>query len=158
MHITSGRLISENGKTSHWTSFFSLPNLRSDVPGNWKGEKKKENEQALRQLVKESWFLKGSLPGMHVRVAFGCCQWRNPSRAPVNGCCKHSILHHSWARRIFEQRTLSHLFFPLLLLIVWSTKAWERVTCQTKAFWVPWKRRLGGGWKESKWPYYFHLH
>ena len=77
-----------------------------------KKKKKRGSEQALWQLVKESWFLKGSLPGMHVRVAFGCCQWRNPSRAPVNGCCKHSILHHSWARRIFEQRTLSHLFFP----------------------------------------------
>lgn len=67
---------------------------------------------------------------VHMRVAFACGR-RGGGGNPSPGTCRR-ILHPARTCHIFEQGTLPHLFSPLILLIDWSTKARERVTCQTK--------------------------
>lgn len=137
-------------------NLFLLYQWRNDVTGH--GERKRQRSKLHGSWWREAGAWKGDSPAHRGGLLLAVVNAEVPLRAPVNWCCNHPILRPAWTCRIFDQRTLPNLFFPLLLLIDRSTKAWERLTCQTKALWVPWKSRLGGGWKESKWPYYFHLH
>lgn len=101
-------------------------------------KERKENEQAPEQLARKLVLEEQLSPSTYVtRAAFGS-PMENPSRAPEKDVantlfCIRMNTPYIWAENIASS------VFPLLLLIVWSTKAWERVTCQTKALWVPWR-------------------